>query len=130
MVQAHRHPHTSYADTEGYYVRTKATHDRTRITSGISPVDRVRTQTTTYDDFGMPATVEDDDDAVSGRRDIHPQLAGGRLPTSLSKTRTTRSKRYGRRPASDAEHASGLSAGGTADVRPMRHTSHFRRRAG
>ncbi|CAM5723064.1 hypothetical protein SANTM175S_08230 [Streptomyces antimycoticus] len=59
--------HKSYADTEAYYVRTRATHDRTRITSGISPVDRVRTQTTTYDDFGMPATVEDGgDDAVSG----------------------------------------------------------------
>lgn len=41
--------HKSYADTEAYYVRTAATHTRTRITSGLTPVDRVRTTaTTTY----------------------------------------------------------------------------------
>ncbi|WP_307521311.1 RHS repeat-associated core domain-containing protein [Streptomyces umbrinus] len=59
--------HKSYADTEAYYVRTEATHARTNITSGITPRDRVRTTTTTYDDYGMAATVRDGgDDAVTG----------------------------------------------------------------
>ncbi|MCP9205957.1 polymorphic toxin-type HINT domain-containing protein [Streptomyces sp. NEAU-Y11] len=59
--------HKSYADTEAYYVRTAATHERTRITSGVSPVDRVRTTATTYDDYGMATSVEDSgDDAVKG----------------------------------------------------------------
>ncbi|WP_430379382.1 RHS repeat-associated core domain-containing protein [Streptomyces sp. B1-3] len=59
--------HKSYADTEAYYVRTAATHTRTNITSGIAPRDRVRTSATTYDDYGMPSTVEDrGDDAVDG----------------------------------------------------------------
>ncbi|MEU8470166.1 RHS repeat-associated core domain-containing protein [Streptomyces sp. NPDC029006] len=57
--------HKSYADTEAYYVRTAATHTRTRITSKITPYDRVHTVKTTYDDYGMAETVEDDgDDAV------------------------------------------------------------------
>ncbi|WP_234329526.1 MULTISPECIES: RHS repeat-associated core domain-containing protein [unclassified Streptomyces] len=59
--------HKSYADTEAYYVRTAATHARTNITSKISPYDRVHTVKTTYDDYGMPETVEDEgDDAVTG----------------------------------------------------------------
>ncbi|MGW5449268.1 RHS repeat-associated core domain-containing protein [Streptomyces asiaticus] len=58
--------HKSYADTEAYYVRTGATHTRTRITSGLTPVDRVRTTVTTYDDYGMAQAVEDrGDDAKS-----------------------------------------------------------------
>ncbi|MEU0039383.1 RHS repeat-associated core domain-containing protein, partial [Streptomyces sp. NPDC006333] len=58
--------HKSYADTEAYYVRTAATHSRTRITTGITPTDRVHTVTTTYDDYGMPSKVDDQgDDAVT-----------------------------------------------------------------
>ncbi|WP_316763687.1 RHS repeat-associated core domain-containing protein [Streptomyces herbicida] len=57
--------HKSYADTEAYYVRTAATHNRTSITSKITPYDRVHTVKTTYDDYGMAAAVEDEgDDAV------------------------------------------------------------------
>ncbi|MFJ5780226.1 RHS repeat-associated core domain-containing protein [Streptomyces sp. NPDC093094] len=59
--------HKSYADTEAYYIRTAATHARTNITSGITPRDRVRTVKTTFDDYGMPETVEDQgDDVVTG----------------------------------------------------------------
>ncbi|MGW0771934.1 RHS repeat-associated core domain-containing protein [Streptomyces sp. NPDC002676] len=59
--------HKSYADTEAYYVRTAATHTRTRITSGIAPTDRERTVATTYDDYGMPQSVEDSgDEKVDG----------------------------------------------------------------
>ncbi|CAM5506676.1 MULTISPECIES: RHS repeat-associated core domain-containing protein [Streptomyces] len=59
--------HKSYADTEAYYVRTAATHARTNITSKLTPYDRVHTVKTTYDDYGMPETVEDEgDDAVTG----------------------------------------------------------------
>ncbi|MGH4029285.1 RHS repeat-associated core domain-containing protein [Actinomycetota bacterium Odt1-20B] len=54
--------HKSYADTESYYVRTAATHARTRITSTTTPTDRVRTTKTTYDDHGMAETVEDQGD--------------------------------------------------------------------
>ncbi|MFD0417145.1 polymorphic toxin-type HINT domain-containing protein [Streptomyces sp. NPDC127108] len=58
--------HKSYADTEAYYVRTGATHGRTRVTSGSEPRDRVRSTKTTYDEYGMAETVEDrgDDDAA------------------------------------------------------------------
>ncbi|MFH9405289.1 RHS repeat-associated core domain-containing protein [Streptomyces sp. NPDC017638] len=59
--------HKSYADTEAYYVRTAATHTRTRITSKLTPYDRTTTVKTTYDDYGMAATVEDQgDDAATG----------------------------------------------------------------
>ncbi|MEU7052553.1 RHS repeat-associated core domain-containing protein [Streptomyces eurythermus] len=59
--------HKSYADTEAYYVRTAGTHSRARITSKLTPYDRVTTVKTTYDDYGMAATVEDQgDDAVTG----------------------------------------------------------------
>ncbi|EFF93892.1 large secreted protein [Streptomyces sp. e14] len=59
--------HKSYADTEAYYVRVGASHARTTITSKLTPYDRVRTTATTYDDYGMPVTVEDrGDDAVAG----------------------------------------------------------------
>ncbi|WP_309485303.1 RHS repeat-associated core domain-containing protein [Streptomyces sp. WELS2] len=59
--------HKSYADTEAYYVRTAATHTRTRITSKLTPYDRVTTVKTAYDDYGMATTVEDQgDDAVTG----------------------------------------------------------------
>ncbi|UUU30804.1 RHS repeat-associated core domain-containing protein [Streptomyces sp. CA-210063] len=59
--------HKSYADTEAYYVRTEATHTRTNITSKLTPYDRVRTVKTTFDDYGMPETVEDrGDNAVEG----------------------------------------------------------------
>ncbi|MFE9399974.1 polymorphic toxin-type HINT domain-containing protein [Streptomyces flavidovirens] len=59
--------HKSYADTEAYYVRTGATHARTNITSGSAPRDRVSTTTTSYDDYGMAATVENrGDNAIDG----------------------------------------------------------------
>ncbi|MEU9336565.1 RHS repeat-associated core domain-containing protein [Streptomyces sp. NPDC048290] len=59
--------HKSYADTEAYYVRVGASHARTHITSKVTPYDRVRTTRTTYDDYGMVATVEDlGDNSVSG----------------------------------------------------------------
>ncbi|WP_329026147.1 RHS repeat-associated core domain-containing protein [Streptomyces sp. NBC_01423] len=59
--------HKSYADTEAYYVRTGATHTRTNITSSGTPKDLVRSSVTTFDDYGMPETVEDKgDDAVPG----------------------------------------------------------------
>jgi RHS repeat-associated protein len=54
--------HKSYADTEAYYVRASATHTRTNITSKLTPYDRVRTVKTTYDDYGMASTVEDQGD--------------------------------------------------------------------
>ncbi|MGW1616515.1 RHS repeat-associated core domain-containing protein [Streptomyces sp. NPDC002285] len=56
--------HKSYADTEAYYVRTDATHTRTNITSKLTPYDRVRTVKTTFDDYGMAATAEDQGDAA------------------------------------------------------------------
>ncbi|MFH8937954.1 RHS repeat-associated core domain-containing protein [Streptomyces griseosporeus] len=59
--------HKSYADIESYYVRTSATYTRTNITSGLNPYDRVRTVKTSFDDYGMAETVEDQgDDAVTG----------------------------------------------------------------
>ncbi|MDX5563234.1 SpvB/TcaC N-terminal domain-containing protein [Streptomyces sp. ID05-04B] len=59
--------HKSYADTEAYYIRTAATHTRTNITSKLTPYDRVKTVKTTYDDYGMAQTVEDQgDDTVTG----------------------------------------------------------------
>ncbi|WP_406488868.1 polymorphic toxin-type HINT domain-containing protein [Streptomyces phaeochromogenes] len=58
--------HKSYADTEAYYVRTEAGHARTRVTSGVSATDRTRTTRTTFDDYGMPLTVEDSGTEASG----------------------------------------------------------------
>ncbi|MFE3587457.1 polymorphic toxin-type HINT domain-containing protein [Streptomyces niveus] len=59
--------HKSYADTEAYFVRTAATHARTNITTSGTAKDRVRSTATTFDTYGMPATVEDrGDDAVTG----------------------------------------------------------------
>ncbi|GAA4827072.1 RHS repeat-associated core domain-containing protein [Streptomyces ziwulingensis] len=86
--------HKSYADTEAYYVRTGATHTRTRITSGSQPADRTRTTATTYDDYGMPATVEDQgDDAVSGdetcTRNWYARNVDAGLTSLVSRTRTT-----------------------------------------
>nr|WP_324784219.1 RHS repeat-associated core domain-containing protein [Streptomyces sp. H51] len=59
--------HKSYADVEAYFVRTGAAHTRANITSKLTPYDRVRTVKTTFDDYGMAETVEDQgDDAVTG----------------------------------------------------------------
>ncbi|MET9874886.1 RHS repeat-associated core domain-containing protein [Actinacidiphila glaucinigra] len=59
--------HKSYADTEAYFVRTGASHARTRVSSGVTPYDRVRTTVTTYDDHGMAVKVEDKgDDSATG----------------------------------------------------------------
>nr|WP_246041246.1 RHS repeat-associated core domain-containing protein [Streptomyces cadmiisoli] len=85
--------HKSYADIEAYYVRTGATHTRTNITSGSQPVDRTRTTATTYDDYGMPQTVEDKgDNAVTGdetcTRTWYARNDTG-LTSLASRTRTT-----------------------------------------
>jgi RHS repeat-associated protein len=87
--------HKSYADIESYYVRTAATHSRTNITSGIAPRDRIRTVRTTYDDYGMAETVEDQgDNAVTGdekctrtwyARDDDPDIT---ITALVSRTRT------------------------------------------
>ncbi|WP_328876822.1 polymorphic toxin-type HINT domain-containing protein [Streptomyces sp. NBC_00299] len=58
--------HKSYADTEAYYVRTEASHARTRVTSGITATDKTRTTQTTFDDYGMPVTVEDSATEAAG----------------------------------------------------------------
>ncbi|MDG4857583.1 RHS repeat-associated core domain-containing protein [Streptomyces sp. T-3] len=59
--------HKSYADTEAYMVRVSAKTDRTRITSSGTAVNRTRGTSYTYDDYGMPETVEDTGDkAITG----------------------------------------------------------------
>ncbi|WP_405569679.1 RHS repeat-associated core domain-containing protein [Streptomyces phaeochromogenes] len=85
--------HKSYADTEAYYVRTEATHARTNITSGITPRDRVRTTTTTYDDYGMAETVQDGgDDAITGdetcARTWYARNDDKGINSTVSRTRT------------------------------------------
>jgi RHS repeat-associated protein len=57
--------HKSYADIEAYYVRTGASHSRTNITSKLDPYDRVRTVKTTFDDYGMATSVEDQGDTAA-----------------------------------------------------------------
>jgi RHS repeat-associated protein len=84
--------HKSYADTEAYYVRTGATHERTNVTSSGIAKDRVRTTVTTHDDHGMPATVEDrGDDAVSGdetcTRNWYARNADAGINALVSRTR-------------------------------------------
>ncbi|WP_347560685.1 RHS repeat-associated core domain-containing protein [Streptomyces sp. AcH 505] len=100
--------HKSYADTEAYYVRTSATHARTNVTV-TSPVDRVRTAVTTYDDYGMPLTVEDKgDDAVTGdetcTRTWYARDASAGLTSLVSRTRVTA------KPCATAESALDLPA--------------------
>ena len=57
--------HKSYADTEAYYVRTARTYTHTYLTATAGW--RSRTTATTYDDYGMAATVDDaGDTAKSG----------------------------------------------------------------
>ncbi|MET8406154.1 RHS repeat-associated core domain-containing protein [Streptomyces sp900116325] len=85
--------HKSYADTEAYYVRTGATHTRTSITSSPS-ADRTRTTATTYDEYGMPQTVEDNgDDAVTGdetcTRTWYARNTSAGLTSLPSRSRTT-----------------------------------------
>ncbi|WP_079087113.1 polymorphic toxin-type HINT domain-containing protein [Streptomyces silvensis] len=85
--------HKSYADTEAYYVRVAASHARTRVTSGETPRDRVRTTRTTYDDYGMPETVEDkgDDDATGDEtctRTWYARNADKGINALTSRTRT------------------------------------------
>ncbi|GAA2374426.1 polymorphic toxin-type HINT domain-containing protein [Streptomyces cuspidosporus] len=86
--------HKSYADTEAYYVRTAATHTRTRITSGLTPVDRVRTTATTYDDYGMAQTVEDRGDDAKPKDETCTRTWYARnddkgINALVSRTRTT-----------------------------------------
>ncbi|GHE73637.1 hypothetical protein GCM10018785_47200 [Streptomyces longispororuber] len=85
--------HKSYADTEAYYVRTAATHQRTRVTSGTDPRDRVRTTRTTYDEYGMPETVEDQGDTditddTTCTRTWHARNPEKGLTSLVSRTRT------------------------------------------
>ncbi|MEU6593683.1 RHS repeat-associated core domain-containing protein [Streptomyces sp. NPDC046881] len=85
--------HKSYADTEAYYVRTAATHTRTNITSKLTPYDRVNTVKTTYDDYGMPSTVEDEgDDSVDGdekcTRTWYARNGDKGINSLISRTRT------------------------------------------
>ncbi|WP_301251572.1 RHS repeat-associated core domain-containing protein [Streptomyces somaliensis] len=54
--------HQSYADTEAHFVRTAATHSRTRITTSQPARDRVRTVETQYDTYGMAHQVHDKGD--------------------------------------------------------------------
>ncbi|MGI5473313.1 hypothetical protein [Streptomyces sp. CA-132043] len=86
--------HKSYADTEAYFVRTGATHDRTALTGGITPTDRVRSTLTTYDDLGMTQSVEDrGDDAKNGdetcTRTWYARNTTTGLTDLVSRTRTT-----------------------------------------
>jgi YD repeat-containing protein len=86
--------HKSYADIEAYYVRTSATHERTRITSGPTPRDRVRTTSTTFDSYGMPITVEDrGDDDITGdetcTRKWYARNAAVGITSLVSRTRLT-----------------------------------------
>ncbi|MGW0902841.1 RHS repeat-associated core domain-containing protein [Streptomyces sp. NPDC002853] len=85
--------HKSYADTEAYYVRTAASHERTNITSTATPRDRIRTTKTSYDDYGMAETVEDNgDDAVPGdetcTRSWYARNDGVGINSLASRTRT------------------------------------------
>ncbi|WP_405960541.1 RHS repeat-associated core domain-containing protein [Streptomyces sp. NBC_00024] len=85
--------HKSYANTEAYYVRIGASHARTNVTSKLTPADRVRTTKTTYDDFGMPKTVEDSgDNAVAGdekcTRTWYARNETVNLISTVSRTRT------------------------------------------
>ncbi|UUN28853.1 polymorphic toxin-type HINT domain-containing protein [Streptomyces sp. FIT100] len=59
--------HKSYADIEAHFVRTNGTHARTSITTSLPARDRIRSTVTTFDDYGMAATVEDrGDDGITG----------------------------------------------------------------
>jgi RHS repeat-associated protein len=105
--------HKSYADTEAYYVRTGATHTRTNITSGSQPLDRTRTTATTFDDYGMPQTVEDQgDDAVSGdetcTRTWYARNPAAGLTALVSRVRVTA------KPCATADSALNLPADSTA----------------
>ncbi|PRH80307.1 type IV secretion protein Rhs [Streptomyces solincola] len=86
--------HKSYADTEAYFVRTSATHARTRVTSTSPATDRVRTTSTTFDDYGMAETVEDrGDNAVTGdekcTRTWYARNDAVGINSLVSRTRTT-----------------------------------------
>lgn len=85
--------HKSYADTEAYYVRTGASRARTNITTTATPRDRIRTTKTTYDDYGMAETVEDNgDDASPGdetcARTWYARNADKGINSLASRTRT------------------------------------------
>ncbi|MFE9609850.1 RHS repeat-associated core domain-containing protein [Streptomyces sp. NPDC006012] len=56
--------HKSYADIEAYMVRTGTAKNWTRATSTGTPVDRSTTTTTTFDDYGMPATAQTSGDGI------------------------------------------------------------------
>ncbi|MFJ2397403.1 RHS repeat-associated core domain-containing protein [Streptomyces sp. NPDC087843] len=84
--------HKSYADTEAYYVRTEASHARTRVTGGITPRDRVRTTVTSFDDYGMASKIEDlGDDDIQGdetcTRNTYARNDAVGINTLVSRTR-------------------------------------------
>ncbi|MEV6654862.1 polymorphic toxin-type HINT domain-containing protein [Streptomyces sp. NPDC051219] len=57
--------HKSYADTEAYFVRVSAVNARTNLNTTGTPSWRLRTTTTTFDDYGMPVTVWDSGDKAT-----------------------------------------------------------------
>ncbi|MFI8192149.1 polymorphic toxin-type HINT domain-containing protein [Streptomyces sp. NPDC085946] len=104
--------HKSYADTEAYFVRVAAAHNRTNITSKLTPYDRVRTVKTTYDDHGMAETFEDQgDDAVTGdercTRTWYARNADKGITSLVSRTRTVA------RPCATTDSALDLPADST-----------------
>lgn len=101
--------HKSYADTEAYFVRTAATHERSNITSSGTPKDRVHSTVTTYDGYGMAETVEDKgDDAVTGdekcSRTWYARNDDAGINSLVSRTRVTG------KPCATAEDALDLPA--------------------
>ncbi|MEU0273905.1 RHS repeat-associated core domain-containing protein [Streptomyces sp. NPDC006307] len=85
--------HKSYADTEAHFVRTASTQARTTITTSGTATDRTRTTATTYDDYGMAATVEDrGDDKVTGdekcTRTWYARNDAAGINSLVSRTRT------------------------------------------
>ncbi|MFD3585856.1 hypothetical protein [Streptomyces sp. NPDC058683] len=55
--------HTSYADTEAYYVRTAKTYTHTNLTAAAKWRTSA-TSTTDFDDYGMPTKVHDEGDTA------------------------------------------------------------------
>ncbi|MDT0392360.1 RHS repeat-associated core domain-containing protein [Streptomyces dubilierae] len=101
--------HKSYADIEAYYVRTSATHSRTNITSKLDPYDRVRTVKTTYDDYGMTATVEDQGDTATDGDEKCTRLWYARNDTNGINSLVSRS-RVTSKPCATTEDALDLPA--------------------
>ncbi|CAL9419905.1 RHS repeat-associated core domain-containing protein [Streptomyces sp. enrichment culture] len=86
--------HKSYADATAHFIRTAATHSRTRITTSEPARDRVRTVETEYDAYGMAHKVHDKgDNAVPGddtcTRTWYARNNAVGINKLVSRTRTT-----------------------------------------